>query len=77
MDYIDYDDLKNQGTGSHDVQEAYKFILYPFGRYEIIVKLTSDNEFLGIVGLRVNKSFLNYKQKMSKGYHDVEELYQE
>lgn len=78
---ITYERLKEEGTGNHKVSEElgdYKEIVYPFGKYEIKVRLSLTNEFIGIVEVKVNKDFLSYKQKVaSKGFHDVEEFYRE
>lgn len=64
-------------TGSHDFNET-KFIVYPFGKYEITVELTSTNEFLGIVEVKVNKDFRSYSQRItSTKVHDVEEYYKD
>ncbi|MBL7075547.1 hypothetical protein ISS37_09960 [candidate division KSB1 bacterium] len=77
IDY-DYNKLKNQGTGSHGEPDDYNIIVYPFDKYQIKIKLTPNNEFLGIIEVGVNKEFLSYKQKIaSKGYHDVDEFYRE
>lgn len=75
---FDLSNLRNQGTGGQDVavHEDYRVIVYPFGRYEIFVKVSANNEFIGIVEVKVNKDFLSYKQKITpKGFHDVEEFY--
>lgn len=72
--------LKNHGTGSHDEYEdtEYKIITYPFGRYEIKVKLSPKNEFIEIIEVKFNKDFLSYKQKLlRKKIHDVDEFYPE
>ena len=75
-----YSSSKNQGTGSHDKSEDedYKIIRYPFDKYQIKIKLTPTNEFIGIIEVKINKEFLSHKQKIaSKGYHDVDEFYPE
>ena len=64
-------------TGSHDF-EATKFIVYPFGKYEITVELTSTNQFVGIIEVKVNKDFRSYSQRLaSTKVHDVEEYYKD
>lgn len=74
----DYNNLKKQGTGSHDLPDDYKIILYPFDKYQITIKLTPSNEFIGIIEVKVNKFFLSHKQKIaSHGFHDVDEFYPE
>ena len=73
---FDYDKFKEEGTGDHDATEDYKTIIYPFDKYQIEIKLTLNNEFIGITEVKINKYFLSYKQKMSiKGYHDVDQFY--
>ena len=78
---LDYDVLKDQGTGSHGDFEEFKIVTYPFDRYLIKVKLTPTNEFIGIVEVSVNKDFLSHQQRLvfltSLGLHDVEEFYEE
>jgi len=76
--YEKTDSFENHKTGSHDVTEDYKIIVYPFDKYEITIKLSPNNEFIEILEVKVNKDFLSYKQKMiSKGFHDVDEFYSE
>ena len=77
-DELDYEKLRKTGTGSHDLFDDYKIIVYPFDKYQIKIKLTPTNEFIGIMEVKINKKFLSHKQKMiSKGYHDVAEFYRE
>jgi hypothetical protein len=74
----DYKNLKNRGTGSHGDIDDFKIIPYPFDKYQIKVKLTPTNEFIGIVEVGINKDFLSYKQKTTlRGFHDVDEFYRE
>ena len=64
-------------TGSHDFDET-KFIVYPLGKYEITVELTSTNQFVGVVEVKVNKDFRSYSQRItSTKVHDVEEYYKD
>ena len=73
-----YGNFRNQGTGGYDLPDDYKIIIYPFDKYEIKIKLTPSNEFIGIIEIKVNKEFLSHKQKItSKGFHDVDEFYLE
>jgi len=74
----DYNNLKNQGTGSHGDIDDFKIIPYLFGKYQIKIKLTPTNKFIGIVEVKINKDFLSYKQKTTlRGFHDVDEFYRE
>ena len=79
------EDFVSQGTGSHYpdslntviTPKEYKTIVYPFGKYQITIKLSLNNEFIGILEVKVNKDFLSYRQNISKGFHDVDEFYRE
>lgn len=52
---------KDAGTGSASTIE-YVTLIYPFEKYEILVKLTVDGRFVGIEEVRINKDFRSYKQ---------------
>lgn len=74
----DYRRLREEGTGSHDEPSDYKTIVFPFDKYQITVKLTPANEFIGITEVKVNKNFLSHKQKITpQGFHDVDDFYRE
>jgi len=74
----DYDSLISQGTGSLGEIKDYRIISYPFDRYEIKIKVSPNNEFMGIIEVGINKDFLTQKQKMSlQGFHDVDKFYVE
>jgi hypothetical protein len=78
---IEYENINQQSTGSHDFLEGSRVVEIPFDRYIIKVRLSQSNEFLSIIGVIVNKEFLSQSQKLSKlsssGYHDLEDYYQE
>jgi len=77
IEISDKNDL-NQATGQYDYERDSRIIVYPIDKYELLVKLSPTNEFLGIEGITINKDFLSYKQKIgSQGGHDVEQFYQE
>lgn len=68
----------NQGTGGHGKGDEYKIIDYPFGKYQIKIKLTLNNEFVDILEVKINKEFLSHKQKITpQGFHDVDKFYKE
>jgi hypothetical protein len=68
---------RTSATGSHDFHEK-QFMLYLFGKYEITVELTSDNKFVGIVEVKINKDFRSYSQKIaSTKVHDTEDYYKD
>lgn len=63
-------------TGSHLAGSPSRTIVYPFGRYQIKVALGPNNEFRGIVEIRVARDFLSVEQRIaSTGNIDVEEFY--
>jgi hypothetical protein len=56
----------------------YKTAKYTLGKYEITIKLTSDNKIVDVIEIRISKDFLaKYKDAQPKGYHDVDEFYPE
>jgi hypothetical protein len=65
-------------TGSHQHDNNYKEIIYPFGKYEVKVVVDEYGKFLGINEIKINKDFRSIQQKISSaGYVDVEDLYKE
>ncbi len=65
-----------ENTGTFEFLKEVKDEKYTFGKYEIVVRLTRENEFIGIVSVRERKDFLTYKHKINpKGFHDVEHFY--
>lgn len=74
----DYRSFTREGTGATGETGDYRIISYLFGRYEIKVKVTPNNEFVGIIEVGINKDFLTQQQKISlQGFHDVEKFYVE
>jgi len=74
----DYDSFTSKGTGSLGEIRDYRIISCLFGRYEIKIKVTPNNEFIEIVEVGINKDFLTQKQKISlQGFHDVDKFYVE
>jgi hypothetical protein len=70
--------IKEPSTGSHGDTKDYKIVICPFDQYEVLIKLTLSNEFLGIVEIKVNKDFLSYQQRIaSQGHIDVNDEYPE
>ncbi len=66
------------GTGDSSLTQETRTIVYPFERFNITVKISPSNEFMGITEVEINKDFLSYKQKTAQqGYHDVEQFYKE
>lgn len=77
-DELSFNEITQDATGSINIPDIGKSLLYPLGKYIIKVRLTNDNKFVGISEVNVNKDFLDYKQKlMPKGVHDVDEYYRE
>jgi len=63
------------GTGSKGFIKEFKVIEYPFDRYLVKVGLSTENEFLGIIEINVNKDFRSYSEKFkAEDYHNLEEL---
>lgn len=63
-------------TGYSSYMQNTKIMDYSFGKYQIKVILSLNNEFLGIEEVRINKDFLSYEERiLNKGYHDVNEFY--
>lgn len=71
------EDLKNDDTGSHGKIEPYNIINYEFDKYEIKVKVTPDNKFIGIDEVGVRKDFRDIKKRMPKDFHDIDDIYVE
>ncbi len=56
--------------------EGAQIIVYPFGPYEILIRLSQDGLFIEVVEIRINKDFRSYSQKISSiGRHNVEQFY--
>lgn len=73
-----YDSFTKKATGNLGKGEEYSIISYIFDMYEIKVKVSPNNEFLGIVEVEVNKDFLSYKQRLNRqSYPDVSKYYRE
>lgn len=65
-------------TGSLADTADSKIVKYPFGKYEIMLKLTRNNVFLDILEIRINKDFAaNIKENQPRGFHDLDEFYPE
>jgi hypothetical protein len=74
----DYTTFTQDATGKTGKTGDYKIISFPFGKYEIKVKVASNNEFVGIVEVSVNKDFISLEQKIGlEGSHDVDKFYKE
>lgn len=68
----------NRGTGSKSFKDNVKIIEYPFDRFDISVEVGPNNEFLGIVAVKINKDFLSYAQKLRNAtVHDMGEFYKD
>ncbi|HUW31934.1 MAG TPA: hypothetical protein VM223_10005 [Planctomycetota bacterium] len=53
-----------------------RLVVYPIGPYEVVLQFSRDDEFQGVVEVRVNTDFRSFRQKIaSSGYHDVDEFY--
>jgi len=74
----EYDSVREQGTGDRGEGYDYQIVSYPFDRYEIKVKLSPSNQFIGITEVKLNKSFLSHRQRIGTQSHlDVDKYYRE
>lgn len=56
--------------------EGDQTIVYPFGQYEILIRLSQNGQFIEVVEIRINKDFRSYSQRISSmGHHNVEQFY--
>ena len=68
--------VRLESTGFIDEPKEINFIKYPFDRYKITVAVSSNNEFLGITEVQLNKDFRSYKLKPSSRFSsEVEDYY--
>lgn len=78
MKYEPESEASNAPTGEAIDQIEHKIIKFPFGKYELTLKLSANNEFLDVLEIRINKDFAaSIKEKQRKGFHDVDEFYPE
>jgi hypothetical protein len=69
---------KGTGAKGSEITKPYKRIVYPFGIYEITIKLGESNEFLGILEVKANKDFMEFRKKAGQtGFQDVDEYYED
>lgn len=70
--------FKDTGTGTlGDGTEEIKYINFPFGKFDITIKLTKNNEFIGISELKISRDFLAKKKKLPAKFFDVEKYYKD
>lgn len=63
-------------TGQYSYAENFKVITYPIEKYELRIRVSPFNEFLGVESISINKDFLSYQQKIGSSQgHDVEKFY--
>ena len=49
---------------------------FPFGIYDILIKMNENDQIIAVVGIRINKSFLNFKQKIAlSDFFDISKFY--
>lgn len=67
--------INRQGTGDNNFA-PYKEIVYPFDKFEIKVKLSPSNEFIGVTEVKINQKFLSEQQRISsQGSFSVDDFY--
>ena len=53
-------------------------VVVPYEEYEIVVEVTQEGHFVGIVEIRIKQDFLSPVQRAAaSGYHDVESFYED
>lgn len=67
--------LFTSSTGDQPSEETITRTIY-FNRYAVEIELTTDGKFLGIVSIKLQKSFIEENMQTSD-VHDVEEFYRE
>lgn len=71
-------DLTRGSTGADLDENRQKLVAVPYENFEIVVRLSEDNRFLGIAELRIKKDFLSHEQRVANtGVFDVDEFYRE
>ena len=56
---------KGTGNKGGGISKPHRTVVYPFGIYEVTIRLGDSNEFLGIVEVKADKDFIAFKQKIS------------
>lgn len=75
---VSYDVYASQGTGSHSGRREPIVVPYAVSRYEVLIELDSEGRFIGVQQVRLRKDFREYAMETApRGFHDVEEFYQE
>lgn len=71
-------EISGASTGSVGNIGDYRIIRYPFDKYEIGVVVDSNNRFMGICEIAINKDFLSPRQRIAtRSYIDVDDYYKE
>ena len=67
------------GTGDHILYDYFRKAVFPLDKYKITVRLTPNNEFLGIESVEVDKDFMTAQQKLNtvNVLSNIESFYQE
>jgi hypothetical protein len=69
------DVFSGQNTGDNGPSST--LVMVPFDKYEVVLRLGPQREFLEIIAIRVGKDFRSVQQKVeSADYHDVTDLYE-
>ncbi len=61
---IDFDELISGGTGSSGEAGEYRTLVCPFDKYEVTIVLNGKNEFVDILEIKLNKEFVDFKQRV-------------
>ena len=70
-------DFPEDSTGDDSSRRKSRTVVVPYLNYEIVVRLTEDDRFIGVEELRIKKDFLSQAQRIANtGVFDVDEFYQ-
>lgn len=58
--------ISYSGTGSHDNTSPFKEVKYPFGEFEITIKLGEENQFVAITEVKIRKEFYGFQSFSTK-----------
>jgi hypothetical protein len=63
---MDVGEYYNKGDVTGEVkEEPYRVVHYPFDRYVITILLSPENEFIDITEIRIDKDFLEGRQRIA------------
>lgn len=64
------------GTGSQISNKDYKIVKFYIDKFEICVKLTLDDKFIGVVSIKTKKDFIPLEDKVTnEKYVSIDEIF--